>query len=33
MKNATTLGKTSFWLALVPWFFIVPSLLCFPGFG
>jgi hypothetical protein len=33
MKHSDRLGKASFWLALIPWFYLVPAMLCIPGFG
>jgi len=33
MTNSTRLGKVAFWLALIPWFYIVPAMLGIPGFG
>jgi len=33
MTNSNRLGKVAFWLALIPWFYIVPAMLGIPGFG
>jgi hypothetical protein len=31
--QSTVFGKISFWIALSPWFFILPGWMGVPGFG